>query len=149
MENTTTPEIGMTRLKATLEKLKTLDELAFDYSEFLPKFDVEKMCPTVGCVAGYLPMWFSDTPFSYFDIQADSMRSEYVLIYENSSSMNIRWGLQAYYGCSFIIIEALFFGDFLEDFIAGIDSDTATLRDVQLRFQTAIDLIETCTISWN
>lgn len=149
MDNATSPEIGMARLKATLEKLKTLNESAFNYAEFIQKFDSEKMCPTIGCVAGYLPIWFSDTPFSYMDIQADPMRCEYVLIYENSSSMNIRWGLQKYYGCSRIIIEALFFGDFLENFIGVTDTDTASLRDVQLRFQTVIDLVETSTISWN
>jgi len=64
-ETTANYEVGFPRLRATLEKMKSLKPSAFNYSGFMTRFDSAKMCQTIGCVAGYLLFWFEDTGFRY------------------------------------------------------------------------------------
>lgn len=98
------------RLKATIEKMKTLKNTQFHYSVFVSKYDEKSECGTVCCVAGWYGNWFKEHGFFYyqenhfFDFRSIGRKTESGVNYEIGEILG------EYHGLSYSIISTLFYG---------------------------------------
>jgi hypothetical protein len=88
------------RLDATITKLTTLESSQFRYNEFVTKFNTERTCGTVCCVAGWYPIWFPKVNLTYNDIGIVSITR-----YKHIGTI-----LGKYHGLNANLIDVLFYG---------------------------------------
>lgn len=96
-------------LKETLKKLKKLKETQFYYNSFILK--CVSGCPTVCCIAGWIPTFHSDSPFEYRGSNNQKFMTLSIKESSDNSVMAIFAALISYYDLSSKEINYLFFGN--------------------------------------
>lgn len=150
--STLTKSQVLRRLKKTITKLSKLKKENFNYELFVDKWNKEKQCGTVCCVAGWYPKWFPEAGLIWTKRSHDLSAGKGV----NGGWSGIEYKLMKYHGLTEKAIGSIFYGRGLyeresltmevviQQMVKDVqfDMDRVTVKQVTARFKKILKFVQ-------